>query len=484
MVGLFQSYTVALNGLHHLFYGFVLCHDACLQFVSHAAQPCAFALGHSLHGHAGCHCHHVGNSLFGHDVACLFAAFAPQFVLSLQFLLQFCLLVAATDGHLEVLLLHRHVLLLVHLFNLLLQLYDDIGHLGMLQVYTRAHLVHSVDGLVGECAVGDVAFCQFDTCRECLVGICHVVVLLVAFLYVVQYFKCLFCRSRLYEHFLEPALQRSVFLDGVAILVESRCADALYCASCQSRLHYVCSVHCSGSTASTYEGVYLVYKYNDVRVLLEFFQQSLDALLELSAILRASHHARHVEVHHALAEEHWRCLPLGNHLCQTFHYGALAHARFAYEYGVVLLSAAQYLHHALHFLCSAHHRVEFSVACSLCEVCGECVNDGSLAARLLCLCLTGCALLVAAVACRHNALVLVFLWEVDAVLCLALLLLEESQSVVICHVVHFQNTLHSVVCLVVQHSQQQVLLVNNLRVLHPCLEHGEFQNVACLLVEV
>ena len=35
-----------------------------------------------------------------------------------------------------------------------------------------------------------------------------------------------------------------------------------------------------------------------------------------------------------------------------------------------------------------------------------------------------------------------------------------------------------------KHSQQQVLLVNNLRVLHPCLKHGEFQYVACLLVEV
>ena len=129
-------------------------------------------------------------------------------------------------------------------------------------------------------------------------------VILVAVLYVVQYLECLFCRCWLNEHFLEPALQGSVFLYGVAILVESCRSDALYRASCQSRLHDVCSIHSTSGATSTYESVYLVDKYNDIRVLLQFFQESLYALLELSAVLRSSHHSGQIEVHHTLSEEH------------------------------------------------------------------------------------------------------------------------------------------------------------------------------------
>ena len=52
VVGLFQSNAVALYCLHHLLYGLVLCHNACLQLICHAAQPSAFALCHTLHGHS------------------------------------------------------------------------------------------------------------------------------------------------------------------------------------------------------------------------------------------------------------------------------------------------------------------------------------------------------------------------------------------------------------------------------------------------
>ena len=310
-------------------------------------------------------------------------------------------------------------------------------------------------------------------------------VVLISLLDVVEYFEGLFCRCRLNQDFLEPALQCSVFLNGVAIFIEGCCANALYGASCQCWFHDVCGIHCACCATGTNQSVYLVDKYNDVRVLLQFFQECLNALLKLSAILRTCHHSSHVKVHHALSEQHWRCLSFGYHLCQTFHYGALANSRLAYEDRVVLLSSAQYLHHALHLLSPAHDGVKFTFACCLSKVGCKVVYHRCLAACLFCLCLACGALFLATVAaCRHGAFLLVLFGEVNAVGSLAFLLLEERQRVIICHVVHFQDGFHSVFRMVVQHGKQQVLLVHNLHVLYPCFEHSQFQDVACLLVDV
>jgi len=63
----------------------------------------------------------------------------------------------------------------------------------------------------------------------------------------------------------------------------------------------------------------------------------LDALLELAAILGARHHqARGPDVMTFLSRRISGTLPFGDFLCQTFHDGGLAHARFADQHGVVL----------------------------------------------------------------------------------------------------------------------------------------------------
>ena len=353
MVGGFQAHAVALDGAHHLVDGLVLGYDGALQLGGHALQADALLLGHALHGHAGHHRNHVGHLLLGHRLALAAVAVLPFPVKLLKLPLKHQLAVPVAGCQLVVLILDGFLLVLFNTGYLLLLLCDLGRYLDVAEMYARAYLVHSVDGLVGHEAVGDIAVCQFDTCCQSVVGIADMMVVLVAVLDVAEYLERLVVGGWLDLHLLEAALQGAVFLDGVAVFVERCGADTLHVAACQRRLHDVGSIHGARGRAGAYDGVDFVDEYDDILVLLKLLHQLLQALFKLPAILRAGHDARHVERVDALAEEHWRRVVLGNHLCQSLDDGTLADARFANQYGVVLLAAAQNLDDALNLALTA-----------------------------------------------------------------------------------------------------------------------------------
>ena len=220
-----------------------LCYYGLLEFCAHVFQAHALGFSHALYRHAGNHRHNVGHVLFGDDVALAYLVVLPFQLKLFQFGLQFGLLVAVTCGQFEVLVPYGGLLFLLHIAYFLLLLAYFRRHLGVLQVYACAHFVHGIDCLVGESTVGDITVCQFDTRHNGIVRVRYVVVILVAFLYVVQYFYGFLGRGRLYYYFLEASFQRAVFLDGVAVFVKRRCADALDSAACQRGFQYVGCVH-------------------------------------------------------------------------------------------------------------------------------------------------------------------------------------------------------------------------------------------------
>ena len=170
-------------------------------------------------------------------------------------------------------------------------------------MHARAHLVKGVDCLVWELALGYISCRQIHTSLKGLFGIMHVVMVLVAFLDIVQNLERLLGRRWLHHNALESALQGTVLLYRVAILVKRCGSDALYKSACQSWLHYVGRVHRAWRAAGTNNGVNLVYKHYNVWILLKLAQQGLDALLKLSAILCARHNRCHVQTKYALVEE-------------------------------------------------------------------------------------------------------------------------------------------------------------------------------------
>ena len=208
-------------------------------------------------------------------------------------------------------------------------------------------------------------------------------VVLVAVLDVVEYLQCLLVGGGFHLYLLETALQCSVLLDGVAVLVERGGTDTLDDAACQCWLHDVGGVHRTGSRTGADEGVNLVDEDDDVGVLLELFQQLAQTFLELSAVFRTGHDARHVERVDALAEEHRRGVVVGNLLCQSLDDGALADARLTDEYGVVLLASSENLHDALNLLLASHTGIELAISGGLGQVGAEVVEHRCLRLFLL-----------------------------------------------------------------------------------------------------
>ena len=122
--------------------------------------------------------------------------------------------------------------------------------------------------------------------------------------------------------------------------------------------------------------MYLIDEKNDFIVLFEFFDEFAQTFLKLSAILRAGHDGRHVERNDALSCQHAGRFAAGDALRQSFHHRTLAHAGVADENRVVLLAAAEDLHHALRFALAPHHGIQSALGGNGGEVGAEMVDDG------------------------------------------------------------------------------------------------------------
>ena len=104
----------------------------------------------------------------------------------------------------------------------------------------------------------------------------------------------------------------------------------MYLASRQRWLQNVGRVHPAGRVASTYQGVYLVDEHDYFRIATQLLHHALDALLELSSVLGAGHHACHVESNDTSVLQEVADFMARDALGQPFDDGTLAHARFTY----------------------------------------------------------------------------------------------------------------------------------------------------------
>ena len=155
-------------------------------------------------------------------------------------------------------------------------------------------------------------------------------VLLIAFLHIVEYLKGLLGSRRLYYYFLKTALQGTVLLYRIAVFIKGSGTDTLYHASCQGWFQDVGSIHASLCIACSHNGMNLVDKDDDVGRFLQLTDESLDTVFELPTKLGSCHHGSHIELYYALVEEQSRHLLLVDELCQSFHDGALAHSWLTY----------------------------------------------------------------------------------------------------------------------------------------------------------
>ena len=219
----------------------------------------------------------------------------PVFLLASDLRLQIALVIPQRGRALEILIAYRRFLLIVDRFQLFLQL----RHLSRrhLRRQTRpcTRLVDYIDRLVRQEAVGDVALRQLGRREQRLVGDVHTVVVFVLLAQSVQDLHGLLDRGRLDHDRLESTLEGSVLLDVLAILVERGGTDALQFAARERRLQHVAGVDRTFGRTGADERVQLVDEQNDLLVLRDLVHDRLEALLELTTVLRARDDRRHVE---------------------------------------------------------------------------------------------------------------------------------------------------------------------------------------------
>ena len=198
-------------------------------------------------------------------------------------------------------------------------------------------LVHQVDGLVRQEALGDIALRELYCCDTGIILYTNLVVVLVAFLQSSQDRDGRELIRLIHHHRLESALQGFVLLEVLLILVERCCTDGAQFSTCQGRFQDVGSVHRSLTTTGTYQCVNLVDKEDDAPFgLRHLVDDALQSLLELTLILRTSYQRAHIERIELLVLQVLWHIATDDTPCETFHDSGLTRTRLTDQDRVVL----------------------------------------------------------------------------------------------------------------------------------------------------
>ena len=211
------------------------------------------------------------------------------------------------------------------------------GHTVHLGLYHSAGLIHKVDGLIGEEAVGDIAVGEGRGGDEGVVADLHAVEDLIPLFQAAQDGDGVLDGGFVHLHRLEAALEGGVFLDILTVLIQRGGTDAVQLAAGQHGLQQVAGVHRTVGLACADDGVQLIDEEDDLALaLLYLVQDALQALLELAAVLCTGHQSAHVQAEHDAVLQVLGNIAPDNTLGQTLGDGRLADARLTDEAGVVL----------------------------------------------------------------------------------------------------------------------------------------------------
>ena len=353
----------------------LLADHALVELFLHPDQLLRLGLGELEDRDPRPHRDDVGDLVLAHLGLLLVGLAAPALLELLLLLRQLALLVAQRRRLLELLRLDRVLLVGAHLLDLLLQLpvAGRSGHRADPQA--RAGLVDQVDRLVRQVPVLDVAVGEHRRGAQRLVGDLAAVMRLVAVAQAAEDLDGVVDRRLLDPHLLEAPLERGVALEVLAVLVERRRADRLHLAAGERRLEDRGGVDRALGGTRADEVVELVDEENDVAALGDLLHHLLEALLELTAVLRAGHERGQVERVDLLVLEQLRHLVRGDPRGEALDDGGLADTGLADQDGVVLLAAREDLHHALDLGLAADDGVELALGRHLGQVAPELVEQ-------------------------------------------------------------------------------------------------------------
>ncbi len=233
----------------------------------------------------------------------------------------------------------------------------------------RAGFVDHVDRLVGQLAVVDIARRQFHRRLDGVVGVFELVEVLEIGLEPLEDRDGVGDRRLVDVDLLEPAHQRAVLLEILAVFLVGGRADAAHGARSQRRLEQVRCVHrAARRRAGADHGVDLVDEQDGARIGFELLDDLLEPFLEIAAIARSGEQGAHVERKHGGVVQHVRHFAMDDAPRQAFGDRGLADAGLADEQRIVLLPPAQHLDGAADLGLAADQRIDLALARLLVEV--------------------------------------------------------------------------------------------------------------------
>ena len=198
---------------------------------------------------------------------------------------------------------------------------------------------------------------------EGAVGDPHAVVDLVALLQAAEDRDRVLDRGLLDVDGLEAPLERGVLLDVLLVFRERRRADRAQLTARQRGLQHVRRIHRALGGAGSDERVQLVDEEHDRPLrLLDLLEHGLEAIFELSAVLRAGDHRAEIERDDALVLQALRHVAHVDAAGEALDDGGLADARLADQDRVVLGAAREDLDHAPDLLVAADDGIDLSAA--------------------------------------------------------------------------------------------------------------------------
>ncbi len=233
-----------------------------------------------------------------------------------------------------------------------------LARLGQ-QALGGAGLVDDVDGLVGQETVADVARGQFRRRRDGSPRIAHLVVGLETRLQAAQDPDGLLDRRLGNVDLLEPPGQRVILFEYTAVFGVGSRPDAFQMAGGQRRLEQIGGVQRPARCgARANQRMDLVDEQYRVAVVLQCLEHQLQTLFEIAPVFGARQQRTHVQRVDLGFMQDLGHIALGDAPGQPFGDGRLADPGLAYQQGVVLAPAAQYLDDALDLVLAADQRID------------------------------------------------------------------------------------------------------------------------------
>ena len=208
--------------------------------------------------------------------------------------------------------------------------------------------------------------------------------ILIFFLDILQYLKCLFSSSRLYYYFLKTAFQCPVFFYILPVFIKGSGSDTLDFTTCQSRFQHIGGIHRSCRRSGSHNSMNFINEKNYIRILLQFIDNRANTFFKLSTVFGSGHYRSHIKHYNSLVKQDAGDLFLYNAQRKSFHYCRLADTRFTNQHRIILLTTAQNLRQTLNFPLAAYYRIKLAFSCRTSHIHTKIIQYRSIIGRLLC----------------------------------------------------------------------------------------------------